>query len=512
MKRILWDGLSLVIIDLGRGNNAHSDLYAAADAMALAAAGELDGGPGAIIRAKVAMAEIRNSVSFLSLEDGEFDITLGYVDEEGNAFNVIFLTDIPVSDEDPIDQDWVDNYGTLSGLDAKYVYVAAQSRDLDTIFPVPVSFIDQDVPVQAKAVAGRTASACGITPLFICNPFETELGGSDLQQAFSEGRLHGRLLRLHPGGPTTAGPGNFGFLQVPGNNDNATASANTIRQFFASGYSPVCYDASEVDLKPGAATSIKAGINTRFDIWEGPFSGNGPRTYAPAENVRKGYKPNDADDPGAQVLATDPGDEANFKAFPPNENMENPGNTELGMFLGSGPWRIDDYFSINHQTTLTLDELPDELDAFNSLNDFPNYDPDDWTNPAAPMPSRYDVYRYEIANGLTGNSSLGGEDGLPMCSEETVNNLPPITDPDRRVIQAAIINCDANEGQLNGAKSVPVEAFASVFMTNPMEGNNSGSVTNPDGGTIDLEVIDITGAGGLGTLDDYIRVEAVLVR
>ena len=85
MKRILWDdrgyalvltllfmpvfiGLSLIIIDLGRGNNAHSDLQAAADALALAAAGELDGGPDSITRAKEAMAEVRNSVSFLSLE------------------------------------------------------------------------------------------------------------------------------------------------------------------------------------------------------------------------------------------------------------------------------------------------------------------------------------------------------------------------------------------------------------------------------------------------------------
>jgi hypothetical protein len=30
--------------------------------------------------------------------------------------------------------------------------------------------------------------------------------------------------------------------------------------------------------------------------------------------------------------------------------------------------------------------------------------------------------------------------------------------------------------------------------------------------TIDVEIIDITGFGGTGTLDDFIRAEAVLVR
>lgn len=530
MKRILWDdrgyalvltllfmpvfiGLSLLIVDLGRGNNAHSDLYAAADAMALAAAGELDRGPDSIIRAKEAMAEIRNSVSFLSLEDGEGSITLSYVDEEGNAFNVIFLTDIPVNDEDPIDQDWVDNYGTVSGLDATYVYVAARSKDLDTIFPVPVSFINQDVPVQAVAVAGRRSAACGITPLFICNPFETELGGSSLQYAFSEGRLHGRLLKLHPKGSDTAGPGNFGFLQVGG-----SSSASAIRSYFAGGNVPECYDSDTVETKPGGATSIKVGINTRFDVWDPPFK-NGPKDFSPAVNVRKGYKLEDPDNLCSQVLADDESvldadgnprepDSSNFRPFTENVFMDNPGNNDLGAFLGSGNWDMEGYFDINHGAVPNSGEL----DAMNSLNTFPNYDPLDDTNPAATVPSRYDVYRYEIANGLVGTPSLGGEDGLPQCSQETNNYVPATDDPDRRVIQAAIINCQANADNLNGQKEVPVEAFASVFMTNPMEGNSGGNVEDPDGGTINLEVIDITGAGGLGTLDTYIRVEAVLVR
>jgi hypothetical protein len=69
------------------------------------------------------------------------------------------------------------------------------------------------------------------------------------------------------------------------------------------------------------------------------------------------------------------------------------------------------------------------------------------------------------------------------------------------------VNCSAavEAEWLRGASDpVPIEGYASIFLTNPMEKGADG--------TINAEVIDITGTGGLGTLDNYIRVEAVLVR
>src|SRR5210317_1336438 len=91
-------GISLMVIDLGRGNNAHSDLQAAADALALAGAVELDGNAGAIENAKDAMLELTNSVSFLGLDDISIDLV--YADEDANEFNVIFLKDIPEYDHE----------------------------------------------------------------------------------------------------------------------------------------------------------------------------------------------------------------------------------------------------------------------------------------------------------------------------------------------------------------------------------------------------------------------------
>jgi hypothetical protein len=59
-------------------------------------------------------------------------------------------------------------------------------------------------------------------------------------------------------------------------------------------------------------------------------------------------------------------------------------------------------------------------------------------------PSRYDVYRWEIAK-------AGG--------------TPPASDKDRRVMPVAVLNC---KSESLSASRVPVAAFAKVFLTEPM--------------------------------------------
>jgi hypothetical protein len=56
---------------------------------------------------------------------------------------------------------------------------------------------------------------------------------------------------------------------------------------------------------------------------------------------------------------------------------------------------------------------------------------------------------------------------------------------------------------------LPVNSFASIFLVNPMQ---QGGASEDDVGVIDVEVVDITGAGGEGTLDTFVRDEAILVR
>ena len=57
-------GFSLLVIDVGRSGNLHTDLQNAVDAMALAGARELDGRDDAIDRAEAAIATLANTAAF----------------------------------------------------------------------------------------------------------------------------------------------------------------------------------------------------------------------------------------------------------------------------------------------------------------------------------------------------------------------------------------------------------------------------------------------------------------
>ncbi|MDX5412363.1 MAG: pilus assembly protein TadG-related protein, partial [Rhodobacterales bacterium] len=198
-------GMSLLVIDISRGNNAHSDLQAAADALALAGARELDGGVDSIDRAIDAMSNVSNTVSFLGRTDEAAATALTFSDADRGSFTVVFLSDLPADDDTPLTQAFmtanaVTNEEGAEQGDARFVYVRAQSRDLSPFFGLFFEGVTQvtDVPVAAEAVATYRSAACNVTPLFICNPFEG--GNLDLGTAFEQGDLHGRLIRLHPKG------------------------------------------------------------------------------------------------------------------------------------------------------------------------------------------------------------------------------------------------------------------------------------------------------------------------
>ncbi len=500
-------GFGLLIIDVGRGNNAHADLSAAADAVALAGARELDGGDDAIDRAKFAMAQVTNSVAMLSSTEPGRRETLVYQDASGNEFEVVFLQEIPADDTDDIDF----SKATTDSALAEYVYVRAQSENLGTAFLNPVSLLRDSVPVAAVAVATSLPDViCDVPPLYICNPFEFDGAGNyvgeELQHRFAAGDLHARMIRLHPKGSDAPAPGNFGFLSVDG-----TSSADAIRDVFAGASNPTCYGADTVTTSPGAANSISQGLNTRFDIYTGPYSNynpNSPNAFpiGPAVNVRKGIRPDvlpngnvdhcfgpssgtvgDDHIMGPNGLFNANGVDDGVFGFPDNLVMTPPNQGVAGAFAGVGAWDAQNYLDRNYGA------------GAHDAGAIPRF------FPAASEPSRFDVYRYELDQGIYTETSPQGESGEALCGPSKGQPINPIAEPDRRVMVAAVLDCGQVPG--GGVTEFPVNSFASVFLTRPMISPAPGVDA-----TIDVEIIDITGFGGTGTLDEFIRAESVLVR
>jgi hypothetical protein len=281
-----------------------------------------------------------------------------------------------------------------------------------------------------------------------------------------------------------------------------------LREIFATGGNRTCYDSGIVETQPGRPAAVRTGINVRFDMYEGPMNANRNNVaYAPAANVRKGFTLASGNNWCNAAPTTDP---SWAQRFPDNDLM--PLVPTSGARIGEGSWDLDQYWAVNHP-----------LDAA-VPSDIPNSFPAA-VYPGAPGPSRYDVYRYEIEsatypNNLVADTSAGDptrpgpagdgtrESGLPQCSGTPTSSLSTSRESDRRILFAAVIDCLANADNA-GRTELPVNSFASIFMVNPML---QGGANVDDVGVIDVEIVDITGAGGNGTLDTFVRDEAFLVR
>ena len=154
--------------------------------------------------------------------------------------------------------------------------------------------------------------------------------------------------------------------------------------------------------------------------------------------------------------------------------------------MGDGNWNFNAYWSTNFPGV----PIPGNSDGL--------YDCGGPGEGCVNPPSRYDIYRHEISEGLTNTSSQGGEVGTPQCSNSATSD-----DPDRRLLYGAIINCQ--EVGLDGGASgpYPVEAFASFFITEPIE-------TGPDE-DIYAEIVEIFEPGGAG-VGSPVRPEVQLYR
>lgn len=528
-------GMSAWTIDGARVVNLHTDLQHAADAMAIAGARELDGRDDAIDRANMAIAElIENQAVFANGGNGS---SLGTIETisfnpgapETSSVQIEFLSTIPNDDQTPLGPIPSEN-ATTDPNQAAYVRVVASPRNINSIFPIPnLGF--SNVAVAAEATATYVASACNVTPIFICNPFETAFPGQSVNNLFEQGRFYAREFRLVNNGASSPGPGNFGFLRVQ---DSSGGGASVLRRALAIGRSGVCFRREAIITEPGASTGpVVQGINTRFGIYAGPTGSNtDDAAYRPDINTRIGQSISGGSGGGGNGNAGgapscsryEPVGDLSAIPFPSGslDTENNPGGGDF--FLPD--WDLDLYWEIAHGG---LESPPAELDdgetglfVIDEDGEFvPDGDPTiPYTPPPAPTvdrlhqppsiltseipptPSRYDTYLQEIRDGLIENTSPNGETGASqrICHDSNQGA------PNRREIFVAIVNCNAaNEDGLNGRTTIEAEAFARMFLTRPAESNGNDRF-------LSLEMIDVSGDGGFGTVEEVLREEAELVR
>lgn len=461
-------GFSLLAIDMSRVNSLQNDLQKGIDAMALAAAAELDGNSDAITRANRAVTNLVANRTVFSTS-GDHQIALADV-------TVTYLTGIPASDDITLTAAGVDsnakNWASTDPKAVKFTEVTVNASGATdgagafaTIFPASLIGSTDRMDVRPQAVAGFTNALCQFTPMFICNPYAS-IGA--LQTALSGTTKPMIWLKEQQGGASAQyGPGNYGFLSSPEGDKNTAA----MTEMFAVTNPPACYDQSGVTTRPGNIPPVDAGINTRFDIYNngGPYKTD-PTINPPAPNVRKGMVVSNAGKNNCSYSAPNSGQAKNYMALP-RDNCFTSGTCTQAGALGDGTWDFSGYWTVNHGNASTSGVVA----------------------ACGASPSRYCVYKYEINNPTL---KSGQEATAPQCNTTTQS-------ADRRLLYVAIIDCVANAVQ-GGGQTLPVQAFGSVFITEP-----AGGAPNAD---IYGEMQDISTVVGQGTLTKLQRNEAQLYR
>lgn len=490
-------GLSLLAIDIGRGNNLYYDLQKGVDSLALTAAAELDGSPDAITRADAAVSgELLNRTRFADDNDPYLGLDLSNV-------TVTYLCEIPASDDDPIDTRDCNNGGDVTTDPLRAVFAWVQARgtnalDYTTIFPVTLASGSDTVRVGAEAVAGYEQVVCKATPLFMCNPWDRGEADDDPMKLYDlidtnkRGNGYGRMLTFRTsGGGNQPFAGNFGFLRDP----NRGPGAAVLRETFANIYGQGCFRSRGVDTEPGFKETISDAINVRLDIYAGAVKNyKNQSQYRPATNVRKGAQR--GGDQCEPTLTSDPQTDG-VMGFP-KDQAESWDSTQGGA-IGNGVWDFEGYAEINYPQYNTVDSSTGEVTgntwADNVKSHYGITDPN-------LTPTRNEVYQYEIdpdendVVNMTDSESIGpdgvvasgdGELGAPQCNTTGMG----VNDPPRRSIYGAVVNCDdyLKAGGKSGGylENVPVFRWVEFFLARPLQKNGG----DPDAGQLFVEVINI---------------------
>lgn len=458
-------GMGVLAVDFSRLANLNTGLQKGADALALAGAAELDRKPDSIARATAAINTlVVNQHKFSTGGATTVSVTMRFLKLLPDDAAPITLTHVVAAPNTPD--------GSIS---ARFVEVTTNTPTLNTIFPASLLGGANTVTTRAMAVAGFQSVMCKTVPMFICNPYEGSSISLFTAAKTKEDKRKQIKLQLGAGGESQYFPGNYGWLDTPSFGSGSNG-ANALRDALARVSPNQCWVQNAVSQRTGNIESANAAINTRFDMWNGPFSGDKDNAaYRPDENVRKGYNTKSG---GSGKGGGGGANSCNIEPSSPNTNKlgQDSAFPYAGGRLGNGVWAFSTYWA----------------------NNFGPPVPPGWDDTNDNRPSRYEVYRHEIDNLMTGTVAVGGnaagERGKPYCAGETVGL------PNRRVLYAAVIDCAQLDIRGNTASYIPVKAFAKFFLTEPVGSD----------GVIYAEMIDLVEPGN--SSKDVVRDQVQLYR
>jgi hypothetical protein len=154
---------------------------------------------------------------------------------------------------------------------------------------------------------------------------------------------------------------------------------------------------------------------------------------------------------------------------------------------GSAVWDVNAYFRVNYGMDATAWRI-----ALGSPY-----------STTSQIPARYDVYQWELTHTNVGGKGIGVYQPLPSPSKDAAFSFPSsgngagvpasTSQPDRRVISTAVLNCHALD--VHGkTTNVPVPAWLKVFLTEPALKRGSGSDLYTDQKDIYVEFIEKSNA------------------
>jgi Flp pilus assembly protein TadG len=506
-----------------------TELQQAADQAALAAATQLDGQSGASARATAAAQSLIANSTLLA-STGAKTVTVP---------DITFCT---AFDDSKVSTDDACTKATTTAQKdaARVVWVKVGGRTASyALTPIVAAFTSGTVG--GEAVAGLNSAVCKEPPVMMCNP------NSDATK-FDVSTFIGKGIRLiahntGPGGGAYA-PGDFGFLDVG-------SGTKDLSKLMGYGSPPdECVDVTNPSTEPGDPASVINAFNTRFDIFESGDSIGcfGSSLCPPSANSRKDVVMNHAapySKTNCGIITGGGGNgwQVSNSPYRPDTNQfmpdgVTPNPNYVGKFtntpdamgyprdrchatdsvgtctngrIGDGNWDIDTYWRVNHPAA------PDPhpavvIDATTGLKGYPTT-LNSAIEAAYPLatdstrsyPTRYQVYRWEMANASTELPSTGravagvGTDyGQPVCRS---GSGPGATTADRRTIPIAVVNCTG----LTGAKPVNPIDWIDSFLVQPAMARSSGKTTYSTNTDIYVEIIGHTSQGTGGTQAQFIR-------